>query len=123
METKLYRNKRFQKNLNNCRDFFSLRSKQPDISPSVLLRRKSAVRSGAIIGSALGMIVFFFLAILVTMGIIPLPGLAEAASNEYLTLTMFLGILFGLIFGAACGALVGIGTPIPLDNPDGDLEK
>lgn len=120
MENELLRAGKFQKNRRKYQEFFPAPN-WPTVSPSFLLRRKSSIRGGAIIGAAIGMVLFVFLSILVDVQIIPLPGLVTASCSSQTGLTLVLGAILGAILGAAIGTLVGIGIPVPLSN--GPVEK
>lgn len=120
MENEMLRAEKFQKNKGRYQDFFA-RPSWSSVSPSIILRRKSSVRGGALIGAAVGIVVFFFLSLMVNFKVIPLPGLTNAAGASHSGLTLFVGVMLGMFIGAACGTLVGIGTPVPLSDPDGSL--
>ena len=74
-------------------------------------RQKSTVRTGAIIGAAIGGVLFLIIGFLVSMRAIPLLDLQDAASVPGSFFFMFSGLVGGAIFGGAAGALIGIGTP------------
>lgn len=78
-------------------------------------RRRTSVTSGSVIGAGIGALLFFFLASLVSMQVLPLPGLIMSTGVNHAAV-LFIGTFLGVLIGAACGALVGIGTPMPL-NP------
>tara|TARA_B110001454_G_C12723280_1_gene436249 strand:- start:1681 stop:2640 length:960 start_codon:yes stop_codon:yes gene_type:complete len=77
-------------------------------------RRRTSVASGSVIGATIGAVLFFFLASLVSMQIIPLPGLVNSSEGINHAAVLLVGVSLGIFVGAACGALVGIGTPMPL---------
>ena len=93
---------------------FYLRQRWLGSDRTFIKRRRTSIGSGSVIGAAIGAGVFFFLASLVSMQIIPLPGLVNASGGINHGLVLFFGTSLGVFLGAACGALVGIGTPMPL---------
>lgn len=74
-------------------------------------RQKSNIKNGAIIGAALGGLVFFVLGVMLSLRTAPITAFdLPDFLNSPLAL-IATGVLGGLLFGAAAGALVGIGTP------------
>lgn len=92
---------------------FYFRRKWVGSDRTFIKRRRTSVASGSIIGAGIGALLFFFLASLVSMQVLPLPGLVLSTGINH-GAVLFVGVFLGILLGAACGALVGIGTPMPL---------
>lgn len=69
-------------------------------------RQKSTVRTGAMMGAAIGGLIFFLIGVAVSLRN---PIISESLLGQMLF--VIAGFIGGAIFGAAAGALVGIGTP------------
>lgn len=80
--------------------------------------RRTSVASGSVIGAGIGAVLFFFLSAMVSMQVIPLPGLVNTSAAMNHGLILISGVVLGTFLGAACGALVGIGTPKSLHSKE-----
>lgn len=109
--------KHFQSNRASKQAFQSLplyfRKRWVGSDRTFIKRRRTSVASGSLIGAGIGALVFFFLASLVSMQVLPLPGLVVSSDMNH-GAVLSIGVFLGIFLGAACGALVGIGTPMPL---------
>jgi Fe-Mn family superoxide dismutase len=127
VEAELFKAEREQIKLRKSRETIKslptyFRERWIGIGATFMRRRKTSIKGGTLIGAALGAVIFFFISMLISAEVIPLPGLAVPASNLGSGLIWMFGIVFGAAVGAGCGALVGIGTPMSLhthqkDNP------
>lgn len=121
VEVEILKAERYQKDRKSSKEVIRslplyFRQKWIGTSPTYIRRRKTSVRSGALFGSVIGAVLFFFFASLVSVDIIPLPGLFASASSVSMVLILSVGAFIGGLLGAASGALVGIGTPMPLHD-------
>lgn len=66
---------------------------------------------GALVGAAIGGVVFLVIGILISMRTIPVPALQQGSVIPDQMLMIGVILVGGIVFGAASGALVGIGTP------------
>lgn len=120
VENELLKAEKFQVKRQSSRDVtqslpFYFRQKWLSSTPSFLKRRKTSIKSGTLLGAAIGAFIFFFVSIAISVGLLPSQGLnASVASGgaNYIVI-LSIGVFVGLFVGAACGALVGIGTPMP----------
>ncbi|MBL7544548.1 MAG: superoxide dismutase [Bdellovibrionaceae bacterium] len=104
--------KNFKENTRSLPFYF--RQKWLGVNQTFMKPRKTSIRTGTLLGSLIGAVLFFFVSMLVGLDILPLPGLFTTAAHTNFGLIMFVGMTLGVLIGGACGALVGIGTPMPL---------